>query len=209
MRLLTVGLGLLLGSLGMVQATTLTAEFPANSGDCYYGWVEKPDVKVGFYFAVQSGDDFEVATTVTDPTQRVVFHEEKQRQGDFLFTAYHTGEYTFCFENPGSAKLIDFDITIEGESHKASMPLKHPLDAEKHSSMEESVYRLDFSVANIHRLQRYFRTRENRNFSTVTSTQSRLFWFSAVQCLLIAAMAGAQVFAVRTFFSNGKRGGRI
>ncbi len=40
---------------------------------------------------------------------------EKERQGDFVFTATDVGEYRFCFDNSVSTftdKVIDFEITV-------------------------------------------------------------------------------------------------
>ena len=44
-----------------------------------------------------------------------LFSGEKERQGDFVFTANEVGEYRFCFDNSISTfseKLIDFDISV-------------------------------------------------------------------------------------------------
>ena len=40
---------------------------------------------------------------------------EKERQGDFVFTALEVGEYRFCFDNSMSTltdKLVDFEISV-------------------------------------------------------------------------------------------------
>ena len=40
---------------------------------------------------------------------------EKERQGDFVFTATEVGEYRFCFDNSLSTfsdKMVDFEITV-------------------------------------------------------------------------------------------------
>lgn len=50
------------------------------------------------------------------------------------------------------------------------------------------------------RNQKYFRTRENRNFSTVQSTEKRIVRFSMIQIALIICMGALQVFVVRFFF---------
>jgi hypothetical protein len=42
---------------------------------------------VGFYFAVQSGGDFEVDYTVMDPDDKVLLEGVNERQGDYIFTA--------------------------------------------------------------------------------------------------------------------------
>ena len=40
---------------------------------------------------------------------------QKERQGDFVFTAMETGEYRFCFDNQMSTfaeKFVDFEIAV-------------------------------------------------------------------------------------------------
>lgn len=40
---------------------------------------------------------------------------EKERQGDFVFTANEVGEYKFCFDNDMSTyseKFVDFEISV-------------------------------------------------------------------------------------------------
>jgi hypothetical protein len=47
--------------------------------------------------------------------ERVVLQGEKERQGDFVFTATEVGEYRFCFDNSMShfaEKVVDFDISV-------------------------------------------------------------------------------------------------
>lgn len=41
----------------------------------------------GFYFAVQSGGNFEVDYTVMDPDDKVLLEGINERQGDYIFTA--------------------------------------------------------------------------------------------------------------------------
>lgn len=52
-------------------------------------------------------------------------------------------------------------------------------------------------------MQRYFRTWENRGFSTVKSTQSKLFWYSLTDALIMIGVAVGQVFIVRYLFEKG------
>jgi hypothetical protein len=40
---------------------------------------------------------------------------QKERQGDFVFTANKAGEYSFCFNNEFSTfaeKFVDFEIAV-------------------------------------------------------------------------------------------------
>lgn len=55
-------------------------------------------------------------------------------------------------------------------------------------------------------MQKYFRTRENRNFSTVKSTEQRIFNFSLVEVAMMVGMAALQVLVVRFFFQGARKG---
>jgi len=61
-------------------------------------------------------------------------------------------------------------------------------------------------LSTISRNQKYFRTRENRNFSTVRSTERRIFNFSVIEGLMMVSMAALQVFVVRFFFQGARKG---
>ena len=134
---------------------------------------------------------------------------EKERQGDYVFTANIPGEYRFCFDNHISTfaeKLIDFEIAIENEPRAASIPSKQGSTPEQTGVLEESILKISGLLSSVSRQQKYFRTRENRNFSTVRSTESRIWNFSLVESCLMVGMAGLQVFVVRMFFTGGRKG---
>jgi hypothetical protein len=64
---------------------------------------------------VQSGGSFDVDYDVVGPNERVIMKGEKERQGDFVFTASDMGEYRFCFNNEMSTfaeKIVDFEIAV-------------------------------------------------------------------------------------------------
>jgi hypothetical protein len=45
----------------------------------------------------------------------MIMKGEKERQGDFVFTANDVGEYRFCFNNEMSTfaeKIVDFEIAV-------------------------------------------------------------------------------------------------
>jgi len=64
---------------------------------------------------VQSGGSFDIDYIVKDPRDRVILEGEKERQGDFVFTAQESGEYMACFDNSVSTfteKMVDFEIAV-------------------------------------------------------------------------------------------------
>ena len=141
--------------------------------------------------------------------ERIVLEGTKERQGDFVFTANEIGEYRFCFDNSISTfadKLIDFEITVENEPRIANIPTKQGSTPEQTSLLEESVVKISGLLSSVSRQQKYFRTRENRNFSTVRSTEARIWNFSLMESGLMVGMAALQVFVVRMFFTGGRKG---
>lgn len=98
-------------------------------------------------------------------------------------------------------------IQVENESRAAALPSKQGTSPEQTTALEESIYKVSNSLSTINRNQKYFRTRENRNMSTVKSTEGRIFNFSLAESALMVCMAGLQVFVVRFFFQGARKGG--
>ncbi|CAG8763463.1 5507_t:CDS:2, partial [Racocetra fulgida] len=122
--------------------TSLTYNVAAHERACFYAWADKPGEKIAFYFAVQTGGSFDIDYVVTDPRGKQVISGERERQGDFVFTANFVGEYSFCFANDMSTfaeKLVDFEITIENEP-RAELPPSKGITPDQTSSMEETQY---------------------------------------------------------------------
>ncbi|GAA6058025.1 hypothetical protein JCM3770_003978 [Rhodotorula araucariae] len=197
----------LLSGVQQAAGSALTTTINANERTCFYAAVDKAGEKVGFYFAVQSGGSFDIDWVVTDPTDNIIIDGERERQGDFIFTAHQPGEYSFCFSNDMSSlseKLVDFDIMVESEPRPIA-PAKPTGLTDQTSSLEESIYKLSGSLSSIQRTQRYFRTRENRNVSTVRSTDWRIFTFSLLESAFMVGMSAFQVWVVQRFFSGPSR----
>ncbi|KAL9045648.1 MAG: hypothetical protein Q9206_007258, partial [Seirophora lacunosa] len=95
---------------------------------------------------------------------------------------------------------------VENESRDAQLPSKQGTSPEQTSALEESILKVSRDLSTINRNQKYFRTRENRNMSTVKSTEKRIFNFSVMESALMVSMAGLQVFIVRFFFQGARKG---
>ncbi|KAI0600543.1 emp24/gp25L/p24 family/GOLD-domain-containing protein [Biscogniauxia sp. FL1348] len=208
MKTTLLSVGLLAWLVSLVSATALTYKLSANEKVCFYAAPERIGSKIAFYFAVQSGGSFDIDYVVSGPSDKVILDGEKERQGDFVFTANEIGEYKFCFNNEMSTyseKFVDFEIAVEDEQ-RAQIPVKQGSTPEQTSALEESIYKISGQLSTITRNQKYFRTRENRNFSTVRSTEGRIVNFSLIQCMMVICMGGLQVFVVRFFFQGARKG---
>jgi hypothetical protein len=105
-------------------------------------------------------------------------------------------------------KYVDFEIAVEGSSSSSSslLPQKSGASPEQHSTLEDLVFKVSGQLSTVSRMQKYFRTRENRNFDTVRSTEKRIFQFSLVELCMMCGMAGLQVLVVRYFFQGARKG---
>ncbi|KAM7196426.1 emp24/gp25L/p24 family/GOLD domain containing protein [Rhypophila sp. PSN 637] len=208
MQLPLIVCGLVASLAAHVSATALTYKLQPNERACFYAATTKPQEKIAFYFAVQAGGSFDVDYEVTGPHGKSIMDGEKERQGDFVFTAQEVGEYKFCFNNEMSTyseKFVDFEIAVENDA-KVSLPSKPGTSPEQTSALEESLFKISGQLSTITRNQKYFRTRENRNFSTVRSTEGRIVNFSLIQIALVICMGALQVFVVRFFFQGARKG---
>lgn len=97
------------------------------------------------------------------------------------------------------------ELQVEDEV-RANLPQKTGATPEQLSSVEETILKVSSQISTLTRQQKYFRTRENRNFSTVRSTERRVFNFSLLEGAVMVGMACLQVFVVRMFFTGGRKG---
>ncbi|EXJ76500.1 uncharacterized protein A1O5_01008 [Cladophialophora psammophila CBS 110553] len=209
MRLYSILLSLLALAVARVCSTALTYKLGANEKACFFSNVERQGAKIAFYFAVQSGGSFDIDYEVVGPNDKRIMAGEKERQGDFVFTAQTAGEYRVCFNNEMSTfadKMVDFEVAVEDESKSALLPQKAGSTPEQTSALEDLVFKISGQLSTVSRMQKYFRTRENRNFSTVRSTEQRIFNFSLIEVCMMVGMAGLQVLVVRFFFQGARKG---
>jgi hypothetical protein len=103
-------------------------------------------------------------------------------------------------------RCLTFWTQVEDESKSALLPQKAGSSPEQHSALEDLIFKVSGQLSTVSRMQKYFRTRENRNFSTVKSTEQRIFNFSLIEVLMMCGMAGLQVVVVRFFFTGSRKG---
>lgn len=97
-------------------------------------------------------------------------------------------------------------LQVEDEQKHASIPTKGGADNAQTAQLEDTIFKVSGQLSTISRMQKYFRTRENRNFSTVKSTEQRIFNFSLVEVAMMVGMAALQVLVVRFFFQGARKG---
>jgi hypothetical protein len=194
---------------GLIAASTvgafpLTVKVPANGIECFYGQVHTVGIQIGFSYSVQSGGAFDIDMTIRSPDGNVVERQERSREGEFGFRATHIGEYEFCFSNDMSTfsdKTVEFDIQIDSDIKAVLPPSVGDRDTER---VEQYVTSLEDQANDLIRSLQYYKTRNNRNQSTVKSTEARIFYFSVFEVLLMVGMGLLQVTIVQLFFTGGE-----
>ncbi len=106
--------------LQLLNGLSLYALIQPAERQCFHhlSTTEQKSKKLGFYFAVQNGGEFDIDYEVTDPAQGVLVQGSKEKQTDIVFALEKAGEYSFCFWNGKSSvaiKEVAVDITVEGE----------------------------------------------------------------------------------------------
>lgn len=208
-----VGIALILALCQFIVASPLTFTLGAQETACYYIFTKRPNTHINFYFAVQSGGAFDVDYTVKGPQGHLVSEDQKQRQGDFILNAPLIGEYEFCFLNGMSTfaeKVIDFEIKGDADDDendfRANMPDQPNKKPIAHvESMQRTVDAIDNQLDGLLRTLQYYKTRNNRNQATVKSTESRIYYFSILEVLLMVGMAFLQITIVQLFFKGSRK----
>ncbi|KAJ3275575.1 hypothetical protein HDV01_007578 [Terramyces sp. JEL0728] len=204
-----------------ITAVTVTFKLAPHERSCYYADSKEIGEKLGFYFAVQEGGDFDVDYELTDPKGKLILLGQAERQGDYVLTVSLLGEYAMCFSNAMSTfaeKLIDFDLTMEHEVSNSvfkseieesvgniNSKKKEDEVPESIKKLREELNGLSRTMSTLVRTQRQIRSSEHRNFSMVKDAGGRMFWFAVLESLSMVGMAAAQVYIIQTFFSKSAR----
>ncbi|ODV78068.1 uncharacterized protein CANTADRAFT_27016 [Suhomyces tanzawaensis NRRL Y-17324] len=201
-----------LGFATLISASAFTFNLKAQEKACYYIFTTKPNTNVACYFAVQSGGDFDVDYEVRSPRGDVLQSEVKSRQGDWVFNADVVGEYEFCFSNGMSTyhdKVVDFEIKFADENDddfRANLPGQPNAKPIAHvESMQNTIDNIDKQLDGLSRTLQYYKTRNNRNHDTVKSTESRIYYFSIFEVILMVGMAFLQITIVQLFFKGSRK----
>ncbi|KAJ3127869.1 hypothetical protein HK098_005645 [Nowakowskiella sp. JEL0407] len=202
MRRITL-LSIVLLFLPTLFAVPLTFSLHPRAQSCFSTLVWEQNEKVEFYFAVQSGGDFDIDYEIFDPDNKIIYQESKVRQTNFIFAAKKGGEYTFCFSNGLSSfaeKVIDFDIVTQRElnkEHKANVftGSREQQDRAKEmvKNIQSSLHEVNSWSGGLARRQSAFHTKYARHFTLVKSTEDLIFYLSLVECGLIVVVALVQV----------------
>ena len=71
--------------------------------------------------------------------------------------------------------------------------------------MQTTIDRIDAQLDGLYKAMQYYKTRNNRNQATVVSTESRIYYFSIFEVLLMVGMGFLQITIVQLFFRGSRK----
>lgn len=72
-------------------------------------------------------------------------------------------------------------------------------------NMRKTVDKIEDQLDGLYKALQYYKTRNNRNQATVQSTESRIYYFSIFEVLLMVGMAFLQITIVQLFFRGSRK----
>lgn len=191
----------------VVSATAFQVKVKPQEVTCFNAQVQRAGQKILFYYAVQKGGNFDIRARVKTPAGHISY-DKTAKMDEYVMTSDQGGEYEFCFNNHMSTfdeKTVDFEIKLEHEELRAELPADINKERPEHASIENSLNKISPKIDSILSEMRYLKVREARNKATVESTESRIYWFSVLEIVLMVGISVCQVTIVQVFFRGSRK----
>eukprot|EP00002_Diphylleia_rotans_P007243 TRINITY_DN1674_c0_g1_i1.p1 TRINITY_DN1674_c0_g1~~TRINITY_DN1674_c0_g1_i1.p1 ORF type:complete len:214 (+),score=54.74 TRINITY_DN1674_c0_g1_i1:52-693(+) len=193
-----IGVVTLTLALCIASADALSVNIAAGAHECFYEELS-PNQGVHFDFRVLSGGVLDIDVKVTSPDGDVLYEGQRENHGNVMFRADTEGDYDFCFSNEMSTvadKVIGFDIVAD----RKPQPHENLADDAQIDSIDQSIQRVLEGVSAIYSEQTYLRARERIHRETAESSDSKMFWYSVFEVVILAVMSIWQVMTLRKLF---------
>lgn len=186
----------------LTGSVELTFELPDSAKECFHEVIEK-DVESTLEFQVVTGGHYDVDVVLTDPMKNVLYKEVKKQYDSFQWKAERSGEYVACFSNEFSTfshKLVYIDFQVGDESPLPGLENQlEPL-----TQMETSSREIHENLNSVIDFQTHHRLRETQGRKRGEDLNERVMIWSIFVTVAIVFVGIAQVFVLRSFFSEKK-----
>jgi hypothetical protein len=198
-------LALLFLLLTLIPSPTLSLNLfiGANEEECFFESLDQGE-KLYSSFSVQSGGYQDIDVKVYGPDLRLVYEQDRAREGTFQFKAVSAGPHRLCFSNSMS--------TVSGKTVSFNLYTGHsllPLDAAKQAHLtplEQQIVQVSEGVYSVHDTQVYLKYREVRHSATLESTHSRVLWWGLLELMSLVSVSVFNILYLRQLFErSGKR----
>ena len=175
--------------------------------ECFYEHFEVGS-QVEVQYQVLKGGELDINFLVENPLE-VYIVIDRRSDGWWPLEIKETGEYGICLDNTFSklsSKLVFLSIVTQDLAKKRELDSEVPRNATDHSAaVIEKLNNIDQRLSKIVSLQHYFQAREARHRLTLESNNSRVFWWSLLECVVMVAAWLAQVVVIRSLFRTQRR----
>ena len=179
-------------------SSALFVTVPYGEEECFREMVSKGANIVGS-FAVESGGYMEIDAVVTDAAGSSLFERQREKDGHFQLVAADHGEYTLCFGNTKgdrSDKVVEFHLHTEVEQLVDDKMAK----IEHVEAVNRRLLRLADNVYAFKQAYDIIEVESRVQEATAESTESRLFWCSLVESIVLLSMNVWQIRYLLSFF---------
>ncbi|KAH7438507.1 hypothetical protein KP509_04G018000 [Ceratopteris richardii] len=141
---------------------------------------------------------------VTSPYGNSLHKQDRVTKGEFAFTATEAGDYTACFSIADASKESKAMVDLEWKLGIDAKDWDSVAKREKIDGVELELRKLEEAIGEIHNNMLYLRDREEKMREVNEVTNTRMAWFSITSLLICLAVAGAQVWYLKSFFERKK-----
>ncbi|ESR51986.1 transmembrane emp24 domain-containing protein p24delta9 [Citrus sinensis] len=198
--------------IGILSSTSQSLRFEIQSAHtkCIAEDIKSNSMTVGKYNVVNPNDghplpeSHKLTVRVTSAYGNSYHYADRVDSGQFAFTAAEAGDYMACFwavdHSPQTTVTIDFDWRTGVQAKDwSNVAKKGSVDV-----MELELKKLYDTVSSIHQEMFYLREREEEMQELNRVTNSRMAWFSGFSLFICIAVAGMQLWHLKTFFEKKK-----
>ncbi|KAH7299133.1 hypothetical protein KP509_25G074300 [Ceratopteris richardii] len=155
-------------------------------------------------FNVVSENAPTISVKVTSPYGSTLHTQDHVSKGEFAFTATEAGDYTACFWIPNATAETKATVDLDWKTGVDAQDWESVAKKEKIDGVELELRKLEEAIGHIHNNMLYLRDREEKMRAVNETTNSRMAWFSISSMLICLAVAGAQIWYLRSFFKRKK-----
>ncbi|GBG91788.1 hypothetical protein CBR_g53677 [Chara braunii] len=170
--------------------------------------IQKNVLVVGDYqvIGVTGGDPSvnKVSVKVTSPYGEQLHLQESVERGQFGYTTKESGNYAVCFWQPDSRTTATLTIDLDWKQGVFAKDWEQFAKKEKLDTLELELRKLEEQAQAIHDEMLYMKERESEMRDLNELTNSRVAWFSISSLFICLAVAGWQLYHLKSYFERKK-----
>lgn len=205
MRRRSVNLALIAAVVVTGGVDALMTDIGPGKSECFLLQMPKGGSCSGNFEIISENAASDVLVKATGPKpHKTVYYESRgDEEGNFEFVAETEGDQTLCFTNDHATEIRSIGFAFRPDSQD----LLTSEDVAGEAATEENVKAM-IDVANdltqgldmLRDHQEYMRAREEQHRNTVSSINSKVYWWTLAEAVILVGMAVWQILYIRTFF---------